>query len=264
MELYRKNINMGGWFSFNSEKDAWSNHYADKMLRHFFDYSLINNSFSGVSITEELLITKNLDFSKVFGKKVLVIGGGPSSNKLTEQVLDSYDYIFTCNHFFRNSFLRNQKVHVVLVGDEVDLNDMQFNEYLKRFSPVIGFEHSSRRSTSQIVKFKRNYSKTFVFLTRYFSRLGYVPRACVIARCMGATQVDFIGLDGFKSKKNHYFEKNKMPPPFNNEAKFLEQMKIFCNYMLDDLKLVNFNNLSNDSQESIYAGILEEIKNEKN
>jgi len=261
--VYRKDINIGGWFSFNATKQDWKDHYAEKMLNHFFDKQGISNSFRGVSIDEELLLTENLNFSNLENKKVLVIGGGPSTQKLNNKVLDNYDYLFSCNHFYRNSFLRNKQVNLVLVGDEVDLNDSEFIAYIKEFSPVLGFEHSSRRSTHDIIKFKRKYPKTFVYLTRYFSRLGYVARACVLAKQMKARQIDFVGLDGFRNNR-HAFERVKNAPSFNNEDSFKEQMKVFCQYMLEGLSSERFNNLSENSDDSIYKGILTEIKNEKN
>lgn len=259
--MYREDLNKGGWFSFNSTKEQWKSYYADKMFKHFFHADLVEKSFRGVRIDDELLVTNNLNFEGMSGKKVLVIGGGPSTKHLNEGVLAKYDYVFSCNHFYKNKFLRGQSIDLVLIGDEINLNNADFLAYLEEFSPVIGFEHSARRSTHDLVKFKRKYSKTFVFLTRYFSRLGYVPRACVIARCMGATQIDFIGLDGFKSQ-SHSFEKTKRPPSFNDEEKFKKQMKIFCNYMINDLCTPEINNLSGDSEDSIYKGLLVGVKNE--
>ena len=261
--MYREDLNKGGWFSFNSTKEDWKRFYADKMFNHFFQADAIKRSFRGVDIDNELLITKNLNFTRISGKKVLMIGGGPSTKHLNEGVLSKYDYIFSCNHFYKNKFLKNQKVDVVLIGDEVNLNDVDFHLYLEEFSPIIGFEHSARRSTRDLIRFKKNYSKTFIYLTRYFSRLGYVARGCVLAKCMGASHVEFVGLDGFKSIA-HSFEKSKLAPHFNDDNKFKKQMKIFCQYMIDDLQVETMKNFSENSENSIYAGILTEVKNEKN
>lgn len=261
--MYRKDLNVGGWFSFNATKKDWKSFYAQKMFEHFFDAGIIDKAFKGINVNEELLISKNLDFSSMKNKKVLVIGGGPSTKQLSEEILEEYDFLFSCNHFYRNPLLKNKKVHLVLVGDEVVLQDTEFINYVQKFSPVLGFEHSSRRTSHDVVKFKRIYPKSFVYLTRYFSRLGYVARACVLAKCMGANRIDFIGLDGFKNK-THAFENTKQPPPFNNEVLFQDQMKVFCEYMIKDLKIENFNNLSENNDDSIYKGILTGVKNEKN
>ena len=258
--MYRTSLNQGGWFSFNSNSEDWKSHYADKMFDHFFDRAKVETNFGSLSISEEMLITNNLNFSSVEGKKVLVVGGGPSSKDLSKEEYDKYDYIFSCNHFFKS--LKNNKVNLALIGDEVDLNGYEFNSYLKSHSTILGFEHSSRRSTDDIIRFKRRYPNCFVFLSRYFSRLGYVARACVLAKHMKASEIHFVGLDGFKSDY-HYFEKGKKPPPFNNDQKFREQMKIFYKYMLETYDSNSFKNLSDGHECSIYTGIMKEILSEK-
>ena len=263
MSLYRKDIYQGGWFSFNSTRDQWTEHFAEKMYNTFFNSAFISEKYSGYTITDELLITNNLNYSGIKDKSVIVVGGGPSSSVLTEEILSSYDYVFSCNHFYKNSFLKNQKVHLALVGDEVNLEDPGFTSFIKEHNTVIGFEHSARRNTSQLLNFKIFHNSTFIYLTRYFSRLGYVARGCVLAKALGANKIHFIGLDGFKTD-SHYFEKTKKAPPFNNAEMFCEQMRIFYRYMLRELKLDPdmFENLSDNHKDSIYAGILEEVKNE--
>ena len=80
----------------------------------------------------------------------------------------------------------------------------------------------------------------------------------VLAKLFGARQIDFIGMDGFKSDE-HYFQNGKSPPPFNNTVKFQEQMEVFCEYLFEGLgcKKEHINNLGKEYPESIYAGILE-------
>tara|TARA_Y100000114_G_scaffold70574_1_gene64540 strand:+ start:18715 stop:19512 length:798 start_codon:yes stop_codon:yes gene_type:complete len=265
MNKYRKNIDHGGWFSFNATQEEWKSNYAEKMLDYFFTSSIIERSFGGYTITDELLITNNLNFSGVKERSVLVIGAGPSSSLLTQELLDSYDYVFTCNHFFKNDFLNGTKVNLVLIGDEVSLRSPHFLKYIEKHSPIIGFEHSARRTMLEVLDFKRSYPRSFIYLTRYFSRLGYVARACVLARCMGASKVDFVGMDGFK-KRVHLFQKGKKPPSFNDPDKFRKQAKIFYEYMLNDLRITkdNFNNLGENHESSIYTGIMNEVKNETN
>jgi len=263
LNLYRKDIYQGGWFSFNATKDQWVHHYAEKMYNTFFNSVFISEKYSGYTITDELLITNNLNYSGIKDKSVIVVGGGPSSNTLSEEILSSYDYVFSCNHFYKNSLLKKQKVHLALIGDEVSLNDPEFVSFIKEHNTIIGFEHSTKRSASQLLRFKTFHGSTFIYLTRYFSRLGYVARACTLAKLMGANKIHFIGLDGFKTD-SHCFEETKKAPPFNNTEMFCEQMRVFYRYMLKDLGLApdKFENLSDDHKESIYTGILKEVKNE--
>ena len=102
--MFRTKLNQGGWFSFNSTPDEWETYYANRMFDYFFDRKKIQESFGHLDVNEELLITDNLNFSSVKGKKVLVIGGGPSSKDLSDEACSEYDYIFSCNHFFSSNF----------------------------------------------------------------------------------------------------------------------------------------------------------------
>ena len=260
--MFRTKLNQGGWFSFNSTPNEWESHYANKMFDYFFDRNKIQKSFGSLEINEELLITDNLNFSSVKGKKVLVIGGGPSSKDLSNEAYNEYDYIFSCNHFFKSQSLKNKKINLALIGDEVNLDSYELNNYLKNHNTILGFEHSGRRSTDELVKFKKRYGNCFVYLTRYFSRLGYVARACVLAKEMSASQIHFIGMDGFKTQQ-HHFERVKKPPIFNNEERFKNQMKIFYKYMLETYDPDSFKNLSDGHECSIYTGIMKELLSEK-
>ena len=261
MNLYREDMYTGGWFSFNSTKEDWKSFYAQKMYQTFFNTYYYTLAFGAPLVNEELLITKNLQPNSLLNKKVLVIGGGPSSKELTEQVFDSYDVTISCNHFYKNSFFKNKKVTIALLGDEVDLNDKELLDYINLNDPIIGFEHSSTRSHVLLKEFVEGHDKTFLYLTRYFSRLGYVARGCVLARLLGSEEIDFIGMDGF-SNNYHFFEQKKSPPPFDNKEMFTGQAEIFFRYMLQDLKTEKFYNLGEESPHSIYNGLLEEVKNE--
>jgi len=257
MSLYRKDIFQGGWFSFQSKVENWTE-VSQKLRDAFFKSFMFDEVFGETKTTDELFIKSNIDFSFVKDKSVLVIGGGPSSKNLTDDQIKSYDLVFSCNHFFKNDSLKKHKVHVALIGDEVDFNDPEFLEYVNNHNPILGFDHSARRPAFNLLKLGEAYPLTFIWLTRYFSRLGYVPRACVLAKLFGASKIDFIGLDGFKTNE-HFFEKDKKPPPFNSVKEFQDQMRVFCEYMLNDLKIdsENFNDLSSDN---IYEGILDNVK----
>jgi len=257
MSLYRKDIFQGGWFSFHSDKNNWPD-ISEKLRKAFFNSFMFDEIFGPSETTDELFIKTDLKFDFVKDKSVLVIGGGPSSKNLNSEILDSYDLIFSCNHFFKNPLLQKHKVHIALVGDEVDLNDPDFLNYVNEYNPILGFDHSARRPIVNVLNFKESYPLCFIWLTRYFSRLGYTPRACVLAKLFGASKIDFIGLDGFKNNI-HSFEGKKDPPSFNDDKQFKDQMQIFCEYMLRDLRVdpEGFNDLATDH---LYEDILNSVK----
>ena len=153
MNLYRKDMYQGGWFSFNAKKEEWQSHYAQKMYNAYFNSVFIKERYGQPIITDELLITNNINYSSIKDKSVLVVGGGPSCEMLTTEIIESYDYIFSCNHFYKNTFLNKHKVHVALLGDEVDLRDKQLLDYLHKNKTIVGFEHSSRRNIMHLLDF---------------------------------------------------------------------------------------------------------------
>ena len=54
-----------------------------------------------LTVTSEIIYRKIPEFEKFKGKKILVIGAGPTTNWYDWNP-DEYDYIFSCNHFFLN------------------------------------------------------------------------------------------------------------------------------------------------------------------
>jgi len=261
MDLYRKDIFSGGWFSFHSPKDNWVYNISQKIYNQYFNTELLDKEFGESEITEDLFLKSDLNFDFVKGKSVLVVGGGPSSSKLNKDLIDSYDLIFSCNSFYKNETLKKHKVDLALISDEVNLKDKDFINYITEHNTIIGFEHGNRHDSDEIIKLKEDFYP-FVYLTRYFSRLGFAIRACVLARLLGAEKIHFIGVDGFKNKNTpHLFESNKKPPYFNDTEKFQESMIVFYEYMLRDLKTKELKNLSEDEDDSIYSGILEKVKN---
>lgn len=264
---YRKNINLGGWFSFNSTKTEWQTFYAEKMLKHFFSIDLINKAFKGYSVNSELLITNNINFLGLKDKNILVIGGGPSASLLTENQISKYDYVVSCNHFFKNPTLKNIKVDLCLIGDEVDLQSKEFVSYIESFKPAVGFEHSARRTTQDLIKFRKNYPRCFVYLTRYFSRLGFVSRAIIICALTKPNKIDYIGMDGHpKGASAHAFEHAKPPPAFNQEQKYKEQVEIFFKYLFKDVNLhkESIDDLGQTHPDNLYHSILKKVKNSGN
>lgn len=260
---YRKDLNLGGWFSFNSTKTEWQNFYAEKMLNHFFSSEMIDKAFKGFTISPELLITNNISFLGLKNKSVLIVGGGPSTSLLTKDQISKYDYIVSCNHFFKNPTLKETRIDLCLIGDEVNLQSKEFLDYIETFKPAIGFEHSARRTDQDLIKFRKNYPKCFVYLTRYFSRLGFVARAIIICALAKPNKIDYIGMDGHKKGSYaHAFQPGKPAPVFNEEQKYKEQVEIFFKYLFKDVNLHKDSicDLGKSHSDNLYHSILEKVK----
>jgi len=263
-------IDSKNWTNFHYFSNDWNQQNgAIVFFRKHFGYDSCLKYFGNLKITNELLISTNQSFNMFKDKKVLVIAGGPSSLELDYDNLDEYDYKFTCNHFFRNSVLSNILFDIILLCQEVNLKDEDLIKYINKFNPLVGFEHSDARRTSKdVVDFaKSNNAKAFLYLTRYFSKLGFGPRLVILAVLFGCKEVHFAGIDGWKnpSRHDHAFENNKPPPPFNNLKAFQYQMVIFWQYIFTlcgDTQAVL--NLTESSDFNAYEGIRDRVYMELN
>ena len=171
-----------------------------------------------------------------------------------------YDFLFSCNSFFRNPKLKALNFDLALISHEVSLDDYEFLTYLENNpNMLIGFEHSDKRKIRDINTFVDNTAAgVFLYLTRYFSRLGFASRAMILGALFGAQKVDVVGFDGFTSTTvKHAFESGKQAPPFLDFVEFKHQAIIFWDYLLTNKAFIHceFNNLGEDRSCNAYAGL---------
>ena len=108
--------------------------------------------------------------------------------------------------------LKDVKVDIALIGQGTNLDDSELVSRIKKDETLIGFEHSHKLAIDIIDEFTRaNDTDTFLYLTRYFSRLGFASRAIVLALCFGAKTIDMVGFDGHRKMKEdkHGFDQKK-------------------------------------------------------
>ena len=250
-------FNQSGWYNFHLTSRDWMLK-AQTLYAHYFkntrDYGLIH-------IDKEVLYTTNNSLEKLKDSRVLVVGGG-TSTKLHASELEKrgekYDYLMTCNHFYRNPQMRETKFDVVFLGEEVDLGDPELHSYLSTHQPILGFEHGSPGKIHKINDLQLQYPEMeiFLYMTRYFSRLGYTSRQAIFPGLLGAREVSFMGLDGWAQEEGkdqmHTFEEKKKTskPHYYVQHKWDQLGLIMWDYMLNSNRLSNttFTNLAdNDS-----------------
>ena len=175
------------------------------------------NFIEGDLIKKPDIIYKNsVDLEKFKGKKILVLGAGPTTNWYDWDASE-YDFIFSCNHFFLNKKIQEHKVDFTFLGSEVDIEREDFIDYVSKNNTIIGLEDYQQDMSGE--KIKRLKSKGtndfFVFVTRFQGKIGIGPKLLVLAILLGAKEVHFAGVDGWNKnyKKGepdqHSFEKNK-------------------------------------------------------
>ena len=220
-----------------------------KLLKHgtpFLNGAIKHLGISNWKVNKEIAY-QNFDFLKKYqGSKILIVGAGPSFNDF--DIKDGeYDFIWSCNYFYKNKKLKNIDISLITLGNENDLFDEELVKYLNKKETIICFENKYTK-VHEMGKY-RNMFKDRVFwaFTRYHSRIGSVPRLACIAIALGVKEIDFIGMDGYYSKKLHENNLNSFSPnikptgtieervPDDLKAKFyFNQYLSFWDYMLHD------------------------------
>tara|TARA_R110000824_G_scaffold13134_3_gene57168 strand:- start:155 stop:874 length:720 start_codon:yes stop_codon:yes gene_type:complete len=208
--------------------------------------------FSDNLVSNTKIIYQNLPaFEKYKNKTVLLIGGGGSTNTLSWEALNTYDYVWSVNHFYLHPVLKNTKVDLVMMMTEPDLQNEDWLEYRNRFNPYVGFEiHGDPHTKSKWKYYKfDDYEKYFCMHTRFYSKLGACVRMILFAAELGVSSLDFVGLDGPEAiaKGDHAFQPGKTTMP-SNSGSFLEQYYSFWNYAMASYPDVSFYNLGGGEQ----------------
>lgn len=226
-------------------------------------YSQGDKNFQEMSMARATNIFKNYDFFKdltsnneiIFSntkffeqkykdKKILIIGGGPSTQKLIksgyQETFNKYDYLWSANSFYLNETLKNIKMDLIMVMLQTKIKSPEFVKYMFKNRPLMGFELHNKWESQKV-----NYDKLFMMQTRFYGILGVCQRMIIFACYLGAKEVGFVGLDGLKSMKegNHSFEKNKNDlPSISDEGVFQYQSDCFWNHvnkLYTDTKIIN-------------------------
>jgi hypothetical protein len=164
--------------------------------------------------TPEIICRDTPELEKFKGKKILVVGAGPTTNWYDWKP-NEYDYIFSCNHFFLNEKLSKCKVALILLCDEVDLTREDFLKYVESNNTIIGFEDYNKDPNN--IKELKNKVDNPIFdcSLRFQGRIGVAPKLVVLAVLLGAREVHLVGVDGHSKnyKKGepdqHSFQKDK-------------------------------------------------------
>lgn len=158
-------------------------------------------------VADSNVVYSNLNHFKDYeGSRVLFVAGGPSS-KETEWSANEYDYIWSCNHFFRHPRLKELKVDLAMIMPEVDLQSEEFLSYRDLHQVYLGFEIHDK----WVAQTFDNYERYFCMHTRFYSKIGIGARMLIFAAALKCREVAFVGLDGpiYQIRGNHGFESGK-------------------------------------------------------
>lgn len=237
----------------------------------FINGAIQHLGFENLKVTNEIAY-QNFDFLKKYeNSKILIIGAGPSSDLNINE--DEYDYIWSCNHFYKNEKINKLKISFVTLGNENNLLDPVLLEYLSNNDTIVCFENKYT-NTQEMAVYKNFFpDKVFWAFTRYHSRIGSIPRLACIAASLGVKEIDFIGMDGYVPKKmrkdfnNSLFEPNKSATGTIEDSVeeekivqiYKQQYLVFWDYLLHDIgKEIKFKNLGHNHPCNLSAMVLKE------
>ena len=173
-------------------------------------------------LSEEIMFQHHEILDKFRGSKLLIAGAGPSTES-AEFSEEDYDFVWSCNHFYKNEKIKKMNVSLTTIGDEVNVRDESLLSYLENNNTIICFENRNRDHAGMAFIKEKFPDRTFWALTRYHSRIGTIPRIACIAICLGVSEINFVGMD---------------------VELYKEQYLTFWDYMLHDVgKHVIFKNL---------------------
>lgn len=214
---------------------------------------------------------KAIDFEKYKDKSVLIVGGGPSVNNIKWENLD-YDYVWSCNKFFKNKKVLEKNVDLVSLA-----TDLPTNEYPKirklmestdlKVTFLLEWGDPNVFPTKNMYELVNDYTdRMFFYHTRYASFIGVGARMLLMSIFLGAKDIYFVGLDGYPPRSDyanpdfitHSFEKNKRLPGWLIKHGYDIQRRhliIFWEYVMTLQKKYGFNiyNLGENSPNNVYS-----------
>jgi len=204
--------------------------------------SIYGELFSNAKNTSEIVLSTHQEHDKYKNSKILVVGGGPSVVKC-EWNADDYDYLWSCNGYYKAPFLKDFQFDLVNLGGEVDLQDEELLNRLRRDKTEIMFDAKISRNENSIRSFNKliHPLKTNFYVTRYFGKIGTASRMIVLATLLGASEVGFVGMDGPVShnkisEHNHtIWEPAKKGSGPTNYHNIKRQYVMFWDYVLNVL-----------------------------
>lgn len=192
----------------------------------------------------EVVITDNYHYSKYRGAKLLVVGGGPSTNDVEWDSRD-YDFVISCNHFFNHPKLKD--VDLASLSPEVDVASDAFQNYYRSSKTFFLFENVDCDQTN--VQNMLSLGRSGIAIIRWKDKTGSVGRLLVILSSFLPQSIDVVGMDGMPrgmgqgDDSKHAFEPGKpIKSKYYSYDFYYEQYKQLWGYLKSEFP-VKYKNL---------------------
>jgi hypothetical protein len=157
-------------------------------------------------------------FDKKFtGKRILVMGSGPSLQFVNWQNID-VDHIVTTTFFYLNDVVRNlTNITHITLSEIIDFDDYRLHEFFENNPEcTIALEPKQGRpfySTLTYKKFEERYQERLVYYnTNIDKQEGVAGRLTFFVMSFAPSELYYVGIDGFgpirEKSPNNSFRKN--------------------------------------------------------
>lgn len=156
-----------------------------------------------------------------YNKTILVVGGGTSTLDVKWEDTD-WDYLWTCNDFFKEERVLNQKVSLYMLGHQTDVSNSILEAKLRHDRPFTFYEpvyYRGKQNTREFKEFQESigypaYSMDIPYNDSAYSvaqKAGATFRLIQLALLTNASYINFVGFDGFNKEFSnvHAFSKHK-------------------------------------------------------
>lgn len=145
---------------------------------------------------------------KIEGKKILVMGSGPSVDSRNWEALD-FDYIATVSFWFnREDLIGRSDIIFTAYSNLIDLSNSRLQKYLDTHQTIVGFEEKPGAfiSSNKFKNFKNKYSSRYInFLTTHHTSAPYVGlggRLVFFILNFNPHTLYYVGVDGISPDPN--------------------------------------------------------------
>lgn len=140
---------------------------------------------------------------KYRGSSILIIGGGPSTSKYNLLELSKeYDYVWSCNHFYKNPEITKLNIDLFYVNAKTHMKIPALKEYVLKNNTICAADTSISRPPYVLRSFKKNSCKTLLFGTRMFLTAGGASAKLIsLAVILEAKKIAIVGMDGWTKEQ---------------------------------------------------------------
>jgi hypothetical protein len=243
------------------------------------------SKFSGLNVDHqdsECIISGFEKLKKFKDSKILIIGAGPSLVQCKDawySKIKEYDYIWSCNHYYQCKELDDVKIDFCTLGNQVDYSSTSLINRLEKDKTVFAIDMNVSMNCVSFSKFfKTQKNERLFFSTRFFGKIGCIPRMMVLAILSGVKHISLVGVDGATPagktsngdstlKSSTVFRDEKDFPKVEDGRNGPQQYSIvrrhyvtFWNYVLNSLdhnKNISFLNYGKDYEHNLTKEIPE-------